>query len=162
MYHIRRTDKKIEDLTILKKILKTTTFITIAMSSNNQPYLVSLSHGYDEDQNCIYFHCAQEGKKLEYLRANNMVWGQALLDLGYCSAENECTHLYASVHFSGKVTFLDDIDKKRQAMICMIMQLDKNPKWLITKLKTERLRKTAIGRIDIEYMTGKKSKEVEI
>jgi len=159
-YHLRRTDKEIEDTLTLKKILKSTQYVTIAMSLNDQPYLVSLSHGYDEERNCIYFHCAKEGKKLDYLRGNNKVWGQALLDHGY--SEGNCTHLYASVHFSGKITFLQNLEEKHRAITCMMRRLDSDPESLIAQLNPERLNKTAIGRIDIEYMSGKKSEEVTI
>lgn len=132
----------------------------MAMSVDDQPYLVSLSHGYDEDRNCIYFHCARQGKKLDYLRANNTVWGQALLDHGY--SDGECTHLYASVHFSGRVTFIDDPDEKRRALECMIRQLDSNPESLIGRITPELFDQTMVGRIDIEYLSGKKSKEVTV
>jgi len=161
-YHLRRTDKEIEDATVMKKILKSTRYVTIAMSLNDQPYLVSLSHGYDEGRNCIYFHCAKEGKKLDYMRSNNAVWGQAMLDYGYSEGEGDCTHLYASVHFSGRVTFLESLDEKRHAMICMMRQLGSNPEPLIARLNLDRLDRTVIGRIDILYMSGKKSKEVTL
>jgi nitroimidazol reductase NimA-like FMN-containing flavoprotein (pyridoxamine 5'-phosphate oxidase superfamily) len=127
---------------------------------DNNPYLVSISHGYDENRNCVYFHCATQGKKLVYLKANNIVWGQALLDYGYI--EGECSHRFASVHFSGKVTFLDSLDEKRQAIECMIKQLDTNPESLKAKTNFERLKQTVIGRIDIDYMSGKKSEEVTV
>ena len=159
-FHLRRKDKEVTDERFLKKILKTAKYVTIALSMNNEPYLVSLSHGYDEKKNCVYFHCAREGKKLQYLRSNNTVWGQALLDYGY--SEGECTYLYASVHFSGKVTMLENIEEKREALACMIRQIDKNPETLITDLRPERLRNTVVGRIDVAYMSGKKSKEVTI
>jgi nitroimidazol reductase NimA-like FMN-containing flavoprotein (pyridoxamine 5'-phosphate oxidase superfamily) len=107
-YHIRRKDKEITNTTVLKKILRSTKYITIALSMNNQPYLVTLSHGYDEKQNCIYFHCAAEGKKLDYLNSNSTLWGQAILDYGY--SEGNCTHLYASVHFSGKVELINKLE----------------------------------------------------
>ena len=158
MYHLRRTDRRIEDIAFLKKILKTANYVTLAMSMNNEPYLVSLSHCFDEERNCIYFHCAKEGKKLDYLQSNSRVWGQAILDHGYSLAEKDCTYLYASVHFSGKVAFLDNIDEKRQAMVCMMKQLDDKSKPLIAQLENDRLSKTMIGRIDIEYMSGKESK----
>lgn len=159
-FHLRRKDKEVTDERLMKKILKTTKYVTIALSMNNEPYLVSLSHGYDEKKNCVYFHCAREGKKLQYLRSNNTVWGQALLDYGY--SEGECTYLYASVHFSGKVTMLENLEEKREALACMIRQIDKNPEILITDLRPERLRNTVVGRIDVAYMSGKKSKEVTI
>ena len=153
--HPRRQDKEIVDQSVLKKILKTTKYVTIAFSKNNQPYLVTLSHGYDENRNCIYFHCAEKGKKLEYLKANGNVWGQAMIDYGY--QEGECDHHYASVHFKGNAVIIDNVEEKQAAIKCMIQQLDKHPEQLIAKLKEDRLRNTVLGRVDIEFMTGKKT-----
>jgi len=159
-YHVKRKDKEITDVRVLKKILKDTKYVTLAMSKDGVPYLVSLSHGYDEGRNCLYFHCATAGKKLDYIRSNNVVWGQALLDYGY--AEGKCDHLYASVHFQGKVALIDDIEEKRSAIECMMNQLDRKPGELIEGIDVERLKETTMGRIDIEYMSGKKSKEVTL
>jgi len=159
-YHIRRMDKAISEVEEMKRILMSTEYVTIAMAKDNEPYLVSLSHGYDEANNCIYFHCAKEGKKLDYLRSNKGVWGQALLDHGY--SQGECTHLYASVHFKGRVTLLKDPDEKLRALSLMARQLDDNPERLISGWRPERLAETVVGRIDIEYVTGKKSKEVAV
>lgn len=158
--HVRREDKEIADIVTLKTILKSAQYVTIAMSFENKPYLVSLSHGYDEEHNCIYFHCASEGKKLEYLEFNNTVWGQALLDYKY--HEGECTHLFASVHFLGKVSFISDLDEKIRAMKYMIKHLDRNPEQIIARLKLENLNRVIVGKIDIEYMSGKKSEEVKL
>jgi nitroimidazol reductase NimA-like FMN-containing flavoprotein (pyridoxamine 5'-phosphate oxidase superfamily) len=134
--------------------------MTVAMCKNDEPYLVSLSHGYDETRNCVYFHCAAEGKKLDFLKANNKIWAQVLLDHGY--VQGECNHNYASVHFNGKVTFIEDPDEKLHAIQTMISQLDKDPTRLLTKPRAEKLGTTLIGRIDIESMTGKKTKELTI
>jgi nitroimidazol reductase NimA-like FMN-containing flavoprotein (pyridoxamine 5'-phosphate oxidase superfamily) len=158
---MRRKDREITDPTLLKKILKKASYITIAMSMDDQPYLVSLSHGYDENRNCLYFHCANEGKKLQYLKSNSKVWGQAVLDQGYI--EGKCSYRYASVHFSGKITFTDNLEEKRTAIETMIRQQDKDPEKLITELNMTRLEKTtSIGRIDIDQMIGKKHEDAEI
>ncbi len=163
-YHMRRSDKEITDPETLKKILKTAQYVTIAMSMDGRPYLVSLSHGYDESRNCIYFHCAKEGKKLDYLRSNNSVWGQVVLDHGYSQAEDPCesNYLFASVHFSGKVTFIEEPEEKRHAFECLIRQLNNSPQPLMARLASDGIVKTFIGRIDIDFMTGKKSEEVTI
>lgn len=161
-FHVRRKDKEITDGALLKKILRTSKYVTIALSKDNQPYLVSLTHGYDEEHSCLYFHCAAEGKKLEYLKSNNYVWGQALLDYGVSQDTTGCTNLYASVHFSGRVTLLDDFEEKGRAMKCMMNQLVKNPETAIADMELDRLMNTVVGRIDISYMSGKKSKEVKI
>jgi nitroimidazol reductase NimA-like FMN-containing flavoprotein (pyridoxamine 5'-phosphate oxidase superfamily) len=152
-YHLRRKDKEITDPNVMKKVLKTAKFVTIALSMDNQPYLVTLSHGFDENRNCIYFHCAREGKKIDYIEANNAVWGQAIIDNGY--VEGKCEQLYTSVHFSGRVTFIEDLNEKAKAIQCMIRQLEKDPEPMIAKLKPERLKEARIGRIDIDFMSGK-------
>lgn len=160
IYHLKRNDKEITEEDDMKKILRSAQYVTLAMTKDDQPYLVSLSHGYDEYQNCIYFHCAEEGKKMDYLRSNNTVWGQVLQDHRY--HQGKCDHLYASVHFSGKVTFLDDPKDKLQALALMARQMDSDPEKLIAGWKPENLINTVVGKIDIEYMTGKKSHEVTI
>jgi nitroimidazol reductase NimA-like FMN-containing flavoprotein (pyridoxamine 5'-phosphate oxidase superfamily) len=120
---------------------------------DNEPYLVSLSHGYDEKRNCLYFHCANEGKKLVYIKANNNIWGQAVQDYG---VTDECDYAYTSVHFKGTVSLIDDLSEKRHAMEVMVRQLSTNPEEKLAKIKTEKLANTTMGRIDISYMTGKK------
>jgi nitroimidazol reductase NimA-like FMN-containing flavoprotein (pyridoxamine 5'-phosphate oxidase superfamily) len=160
LIHPRRKDKEITDQEIMKKILKTTKYVTLAFSKNDQPYLATLSHGYDETKNCIYFHCAKKGKKLDYIKTNNNVWGQAMLDCGFRA--EECDHHYATVHFKGNVTLLDKIEEKSEAMQCMIRQLNKQAGQLKLKLETGKLQNTVLGRIDIEYMTGKKTPGIDI
>lgn len=159
-YHVRRKDKEITDESVMKKILKTTKYVTLALSKDDVPYVVTLSHGYDQEGHCIYFHSASEGKKLDYMRANNLVWGQALLDHGY--VEVECSHNYATVVFSGRITFLESLDDKWHAMSLMTRQLDVNAETMIADRKPESLENTVVGRIDIEYMSGKKSQEVDV
>ena len=81
--HMRRKDKEVTDSSELVKPLKEVAYITLALCKDNVPYIATLSHGYDETNNRIYFHCAKQGKKVDYLRDNPVVWRQALIDGGY-------------------------------------------------------------------------------
>jgi nitroimidazol reductase NimA-like FMN-containing flavoprotein (pyridoxamine 5'-phosphate oxidase superfamily) len=152
-FHVRRKDREITDSEELKQVLKSTRYVTIALCMDNEPYLVSLSHGYDEPRNCLYFHCADEGKKLVYLKANSKVWGQAVQDYG---VTDECDYAYTSVHFKGTVSLIDDLREKQHAMEVMVRQLSENLEENLAKIKPEKLAKTTMGRIDVSYMTGKK------
>ncbi len=161
MYHIRRKEQEIADVDEMKKVLASTQYVTIALCKDNEPYLVTLSHGYDAAQNCIFFHCATEGKKLDYIKANTRVWGQALTDERYTDAE--CRQHYTSVQFYGEVTFISKADDKIRALACMIQQQNQDPKPMMAKLekldpKTD-LNNVLIGRIDIEYLSGKQSEK---
>ena len=74
-----------------------------------------------------------------------------------------CDHLYATAQFRGRVTFVNDIDEKEHALRIMIHAIEPEPEKLIEEQVTEKSVKSInIGRIDIEYMSGKKAKEVVI
>ena len=158
-YPMRRSQWEIEDKDEIKKILRSSKHVTLAMCNDNRPYLVTVNHAYDENMNCLYFHSAKEGKKIDYIKSNNLVWGQVLEDYGYL--QGECNYLYASVHFSGRVSFVEKKEEKIRALTMMIEKLDHDPEVTIQKHLTEDcMRRTAIGRIDLEYMTGKRSEKL--
>jgi nitroimidazol reductase NimA-like FMN-containing flavoprotein (pyridoxamine 5'-phosphate oxidase superfamily) len=152
-FHVRRKDREITDPSELRQVLKCTKYVTVAFCKDNEPYLVSLSHGYDESRNCLYFHCAPEGKKLVYQKENSKVWGQAVLDFGIT---DECDYAYTSVHFSGKMSLIDDLSEKQHAIEVLVRQVSLNPETKLAKIKPEKLDKTTMGKIDVTYMSGKK------
>jgi nitroimidazol reductase NimA-like FMN-containing flavoprotein (pyridoxamine 5'-phosphate oxidase superfamily) len=124
---------------------------------------VSLSHSYDEEAGCLYIHCASEGKKLDFMRGNPILSGQALIDHGYHAGR--CSHLYISPVFNGKVEFIENLEIKKKALEHMILHQEKNPESLLTRLEAFQagspLDKTTVAKIIIEELTGKKSAEVE-
>ena len=152
-FHVRRKEREITDPDEMRMVLKATKYVTVALCMDSEPYLVSLSHGYDQTRNCLYFHCAPEGKKLIYAKANPRVWGQALLDFG---VTEECDYSYTSVHFQGALSLITDLTEKRHAMEVLVRQVSLNPEAKLAKIKPEKLDKTTMGRIDITYMSGKK------
>ncbi len=161
MKSIRRKEKEISNKNEMLAILENAKYITIAMCADNEPYLVTLSHGYDRERNCIYFHCAREGKKIDILKDQNKVWGQALMDKGY--VQGSCDHLYATTQFMGRVTFVENSDEKKHALEVMINALEDDPQKVPdTQLTEKSIEGVQIGRINIEYMSGKKSEKVII
>ena len=156
-YHMRRKDKEITDPSEMKYILEKALYISLAMSKDDMPYLVSLSHGYNHEKKCVYFHSANQGKKLDYIKANPRVWGQAMLDLGYDMGE--CNHHHASVMFSGEASFVDDEDEKWEILAEMTHKLEVDPERLIETRSKTQVMGTVVGKILIDHMTGKKTKE---
>ncbi len=152
-FHVRRKDRELTDPAEMRQVLKTTNYVTIALCMVNEPYLVSLNHGYDEAKNCLYFHCAPEGKKLVYAQANNRIWGQALLDYG---VTDDCDYAYTSVHFAGKLVIIDDLEEKKHALETIVHQSSNAPEEKLAQVNPEKLAKTMMGKIKITYMSGKK------
>ena len=158
MRNIRRSEKAITDTKEMQSILLESKYMTIAMCHDNSPYLVTLSHGYDPFQNSLFFHCASEGKKIDYMKNTEEIWGETFIDKGY--AKGECNHHYASVHFKGAVSFISDVTEKREILTLMINQLEDDEQ-LREEVKKKQLMETAIkrvtiGKITILEMSGKK------
>jgi uncharacterized protein len=154
-FHVRRKDREITKSDEMQHVLKATKYVTIALCMEGEPYLVALSHGYDQTHNCLYFHCAPEGKKLIYAKANPKVWGQAVLDFG---VTQECDYAYSSVHFTGKLYLITDLNEKKHAMEVLILQVSLDPEAKLAKIKPEKLESVTMGRIDINYISGKSTR----
>lgn len=153
-YHIRRSDKALEDRADLVRILKGQKHVTLALCSDNQPYLVTMNHGYDELEHCLYFHCAPNGKKVDFIRANPKVWGQALEDGGYL--DGACDHAYRTVQFQGRAEFVTDLEGKLRALSVMIEQLESSPEPVKARnLEPEKVAGVCIIRVRLGEMTGK-------
>lgn len=158
---IRRKEKAFSDRETIEGVLRTAPFMTLAMVDAGAPYLVSMNHGYDAESRAIYFHCAPEGRKFEILNADPRVWGQVIIDGGYIIGE--CDHRYCSVHFSGQVTWLESAEEKSHALEVMIHQLDPDPQHVKEKHMTPAaVKRIAVGRIDIQQWSGKRSFEPEL
>ena len=124
-YHFHHPEKMFTDRAELLEIIAGQRLMTLAMANDGQPYLITVNYGFDAEQDCFYFHCAPEGKKLDYLRANPNVWGQVVENRGYVTGK--CDHAYRSVHFAGQVDFLEDDEEKRSALTLMIRQMEPDP-----------------------------------
>ncbi|UCC93944.1 MAG: pyridoxamine 5'-phosphate oxidase family protein [Thermoplasmata archaeon] len=155
-WEMRKKDQEITDREELVAILREAHYVTMAMCLDDEPYLVTISHGYDAEANAIYFHCAQEGKKIDVLRANPVVWGEAVLDKGYDGPD--CKQEYATTQFRGTVSFPRDDTEKRHGLTVLLQQFGADVDKFFAKDDTpDSVVKVNIGRVDIEYMSGKRS-----
>jgi uncharacterized protein len=154
-YHFHHPEKMFTDRAELLEIVAGQRIMTLAMAEAGQPYLITVNYAFDAARDCFYFHCATEGKKVAYLAANPSVWGQVIEDHGYLTGS--CDHAYRSIHFAGRVSFLETIEAKRDAMRLMITQLEPDPEPLLARLLTHaRLAKTNVGCVQVTEMTGKR------
>jgi len=129
-------------------------YVTLAMSQEDHPYLVVLTHGYDPGSRRLYFHCAEQGRKRDILTTNPSVWGIAVEDLGY--QHGACDHAYRSVMFGGTVRFVHDNEEKRRALTVMINHQEREPhKVIAEQLTPARVAAVTVGCVEITFMSGK-------
>ena len=153
-YHLRRSEKEITDPASMRAVIETQKYMTLAMCKDNVPYLVTVNYGYDAAENCFYFHCAGAGRKMDYLRANPVVWGQIMEDNGY--RDGKCDHAFRTVQFKGLVTFVESAEDKRRALSLMIDQLESDPEAVKERQVTPKsLERVTIGKVSVQAMSGK-------
>ncbi|MFX0075490.1 MAG: pyridoxamine 5'-phosphate oxidase family protein, partial [Candidatus Hermodarchaeota archaeon] len=132
-------------------------YVTLSMCRDNEPYVITLSYGFDEDQTALYFHSANLGLKLDILKVNSSVCGTVIEDLGYL--RGACSHKYRSVVFWGNMTIVNDVEEKKHGFDVLLNHLEENP----GKLKKRFFKSensyfdTCIMRLDIKKVTGKAS-----
>ena len=154
---MQKKEREIIDKRIIMEILKNGKFSTISMCRNDEPYIVTLSYGFDETFNCLYFHSAQKGLKLEYLEENKKVCGTILEDLGY--VKSACSHKYRSIVFLGDMTIVEELDEKKHAFDIMLKHLEDNPSKLKKRFfKSDKsYNNTCLLKLEINSITGKAS-----
>ena len=100
-YHLQnRPDREITDKNMITDILQNGKYAVISMCRNNEPYIVTLSYGYDSEKNSLYFHCSAFGLKLDFIKANPQVCATIIDDGGYIA--DECGHFYKNYSSQGQ------------------------------------------------------------
>lgn len=154
-YHLQKKEREIKDQKELLRIIKTGKYLTIALCRNNEPYIVTLSYGYDERKNAFYFHSRLRGLKCEFIKDNPHVCATIIEDKGYIM--NECAHEFRSVIIWGKMSFVETLEEKKYGMDILLEHLEDNP----DKIKQESLsndivyRNLGILRLDVIEIHGK-------
>ncbi len=150
---MRRKNREISKEEIIK-ILEQGEYGTVAtVDENGYPYSLPLSYVYYKD--CIYFHCAREGKKLSNIDKNNKVSfsvvGNTELMPSKFSTKYESVIVFGKAHKSQN-------EEKELALLKLIEKYSPNfleeGKAYIEKAKDI----TTVIKIDIEHLTGKSNK----
>ncbi len=151
---MRRKDKEITDKSIIEKIINEAEFCRIALSNGNEPYIVPMNFGYKDD--CVYLHCAKEGKKIDILKANDNVCFQVDAQAELIKDAIPCkwtTRYYCVVGF-GKATIVDDINEKTNALNIIMQKYTGKPEHDFSE---ESLNKIVVIKVQLHSITGKKS-----
>ncbi|MGB9978897.1 pyridoxamine 5'-phosphate oxidase family protein [Methanobacterium sp.] len=153
---MRRNDKEIKDKKCIEQVLKKAIVCRIALCDNNKPYIVPMNFGFND--NFLYLHSAREGRKIDLIKENNNVCFEIDILTEVLSADNACSWgmKYYSVIGFGKAQFIETEDEKKNALDTIMQKYSPNsPKSF--EYSKSALDKTALIKVEIESLTGKKS-----
>ena len=121
---MRRKDREVTDINEIEKILFQCKTCHVAMVDDGAPYIVPLSYGYkilDGKLLELYFHSAMEGKKIDILKRNSKVCFEMSYEGELVRSDSPCSsgYYFVSVIGYGTTVFIDDTDKKCEALSIM-------------------------------------------
>ena len=156
-YHMQKKEREITDKIRIEQILKNGKYTTISICRMGEPYIFTLSYGFDKDKNALYFHSANLGLKLDILKENPNVCGTIIEDLGYVM--DGCSHKYRSIVFWGEMVIIKNLEEKKHGFDVLLNHLEENPSKMKKRFfKTEKSYiDTCVMRLDIKKVTGKAS-----
>ena len=150
---MRRKDREIQDKKEIESIIQKSSFCRIALSLDNSPYIVPVCFGYKD--NCLYFHSARDGKKINMIKKNNNICFELDIYNGTVKSGNPCDWdvKYYSVVGSGRAFFIDDPEEKIKALDTITEHYSGKS----FEYKKDSINNVAVIKVEIEEITGKKS-----
>lgn len=155
-YHPKRKRNEILDEDEKLALIKKSNHITIALCYGDVPYIITMSFGFDSDRNCLYFHCANKGDKLEYIKKNPNACATIIKDNGYL--DTKCDHDYESLIIRGKMKIVEDLEEKKHGLQILLNHLEKDPQPIFERnIKTDRSYDgVTILKLEMDSIIGKK------
>ncbi|UCG54301.1 MAG: pyridoxamine 5'-phosphate oxidase family protein [Dehalococcoidia bacterium] len=151
---MRRSEKEIKEQEEIENIIERADVCRIGLSDGNMPYIVAMNFGYKD--NCLYFHCAKEGKKIDIIKRNYNACFEMDIDHAFVKPEGRpCARRgkYRSVIGFGKAFIVEDFEEISDALNIIIQHYG-NEYYPFSKDELERV---CIIKIEIGSITGKKS-----
>jgi len=127
----------------------------LALAKEEQPYLVPLNFLFESGS--IYFHCAPEGRKIDYIRANPKACFQTGETGGLISGDNPCSHnyRYRSVIVEGRVEeVVGSVEKEK--ILRLITAKYTSEQMAEGEITAKRVSTTGVYRIIPSHISGKK------
>lgn len=113
---MRRSEREIAECSQINEILERCKVCRIGMIDGEEVYIVPMNFGYSISNGSLnlYFHCADEGRRIELLKKNDSVGFE--MDCGHSLVEGEdaCQYSfrYASIIGNGRVEFIAAQEEK--------------------------------------------------
>lgn len=124
-YHLTRVDREIGEESELEDLLTSGRLAAVALCMENEPYVVTMNYGYDPEGQALYFHCANKGHKLEFIRANDRACATIVSDLGY--VDGKCEHKYRSLVIRGRICEVVELDEKKHGIETLMIHQESDP-----------------------------------
>jgi nitroimidazol reductase NimA-like FMN-containing flavoprotein (pyridoxamine 5'-phosphate oxidase superfamily) len=153
---MRKKNREVKDTDEIRSIISRCDVCRIALIDGDEPYIVTMNFGYLEGgPSLIYFHCANEGRKIDIIRTNNRVCFQMDTDHDLTKAELACdfTMKYSSIVGTGRIYIVDSEEERHSGLNCLMKQYSGKDDY---SFNTASMKAATILRLEIEKLCAKR------
>jgi nitroimidazol reductase NimA-like FMN-containing flavoprotein (pyridoxamine 5'-phosphate oxidase superfamily) len=157
---MRRSDREVSDIKAIREIIEKADVCRIALAVDNIPYIVTMNFGYSSDPlQRLFFHCANEGRKLEMIRKNKYVCFE--MDIEHhiygrqeMNGRKGCNWgmKYSSVVGFGDISIITEKEAKKSGLDLIMKHYGDEDEYIYDENVLEN---TTVLRLDITEITGK-------
>lgn len=148
---VRRKDRLLDETEAIELLLNGEYGFLSMTAFGGGGYGIPLSYVFEN--NCIYFHCAPEGEKIEALQKDNRV---SFCVVGKTKViPDKFTTAYESVLVKGKVTLTLTDEEKIKALNLIVDKYSFDYKERGEKYAVNSLHSTCVIKLNIESISGK-------
>ena len=150
---MRRKDREIEDKQEIEEIIKSASICRLGLSYNDLPYIVPMNFGYKD--NCLFFHSAKEGKKLDIIRENSNICFEIDIETKIIKNKKPCNWgmEYKSIIGFGHAYIISDFSAKKEALNTIM----NNYTTRNFEFNEKAVNSVEIIKVEIQEISGKKS-----
>ncbi len=153
---MNRRDREVTNREEILDILSRCSTIRLGIQGDPYPYVVPVSFGMEVvgDLPVLYFHCAQQGLKLDLLRVNPHVCIEGDIFIKTESITHGITTRYESVIGFGRCEILEKPEEIMRGLHLLTQQYGYNDYPLDRCRGLDAVR---VGKITVETITGKRN-----
>ena len=159
---MRRVDRAVTDQQEILAILKACTVCRLGMVQNQVPYVVPLNFGFDyaDGKLTLFFHCANEGKKIDILKENPLVCFEMECGAEVVAKEKACSFSmkFRSIIGTGRVEFLSEDADKQHGLQMLMKQIDHTGKTANAEFTGGQLRGVTVLKLPVDTFEAKCAK----
>ncbi|NOR87651.1 MAG: pyridoxamine 5'-phosphate oxidase family protein [Bacteroidales bacterium] len=151
---MRRNEKQISSKEELDQIINSADVCRLAMTKDNIPYIVPVSFGYDGES--LFVHTAIAGKKIDFLKENDLVCFEFDIDVKTVDHEQipcKWTAAYKSIIGYGRMIEIENLEERIVAINHIMLHYSAK-EWTFNEAM---LTKVKLWKIKIDEISGKMS-----
>ena len=156
---MRRSDREVNDPEAIQAILMRGRTCHVAMADGDMPYVVPLSYGFrfsDGGALELFFHSANEGKKIDILRKNSKVCFEISDEGKFENAGSPCDmgYFYSSIIGYGDAVFLTGAAEKSEGLSVIV----RHQAGIDTAFSEKQVANVSVFKIISKEYSGKQKK----